>query len=123
MWHRVSARTPLHALFVAHVRQHCLAQLSLLQSHAESCQIRRKLLHVMVVVLRVLTQIIARQFSLRPCLVKRMSEQIIFCDSRLKSLEEFGSIHNYPSPPVTTYYKGSRGERQVNLTERLQLLE
>ena len=80
---------PSDTLFVAHVGQHRAAQFAIFQAQSQRRQIRRKRLHMMVVILRILAQIVARQLPRRPRLVERMAEQVIFGDARVQLLEEF----------------------------------
>ena len=80
---------PFDALFVAHVGQYRAPQFAILQPQPKRRQIRRKRFHVMVVVLRILAQIVARQLSCRPCLVKRVAKQVIFRDARVQLLKKF----------------------------------
>ena len=105
---RVPARPPVYALLVAHVGQHRPPQFALLQAHPKRRQVRRKRFHVMVVVLRIFAQIVARQLARRPRLIKRMAEQVILSDARVQLLKEFRSIHDAPWVSRTAHYTGEK---------------
>src|ERR1700736_487124 len=93
VWNRVPARFAFHALLVAHIGQNGLAQFAILQPQPKSRQIGRERFDMVIVILRVFTQIVASQLSRRPGFVKGMAEQVILRDARLQLLEEFGGIH------------------------------
>jgi hypothetical protein len=105
--HSLAASRIFGALFVAHVRQHGVAQLARFQAHPKSREIGRKCFDMVIVVLRVLTQILTCQLSRRPCFIKRMAKKVVFSDAGVEFLEESGGFHNFSSSGVTANIKAN----------------
>src|ERR1700675_240623 len=103
---RLLARRRVSALLVAHVDQHRPAQLALVQPERESRQVRWKSMHVLVVVQRVLTQVLASQLARAPRLVERVTQQVVFRKPRFQIVEELLARHEVPSPGAA-YYKSA----------------
>src|SRR5438552_17395571 len=77
---RVRARTIAACFFLA-VGQNGVAHVAMWQPSRKFIEIRGERLHVMEVFARVLAQVFAAEFACRPCPVKRMAKQIVFCDA------------------------------------------
>jgi hypothetical protein len=54
-------------------------------------------MHMLVIVERVITQILTRQFTRTPRLVKRVTQQVVLGDPRFQFVEELLAGHEVPS--------------------------
>ena len=88
--------------FVTHVGEHRSAQFAFFQAKCERGQITGKGFHVMVVVLRILAQIVARQVARRPRPVKRMVKQVVFRDGVSIFPKNSAVVMNSPQRRLTT---------------------
>src|SRR5678815_3795992 len=94
------------AFFIPEIRQHRAPQFTIFQSDAKFREIRRKCLDMRIVLLRINSQVIARQRSRAPSLVKGMAKQVVWTDATIKFGEEMLELHEFHLSQGMHKYKG-----------------